>query len=107
MLAASDYKVMQINLRISTYSDTVAACERLYKQPIPTAYTRHGRSLPRPVLRLVCYCQLNRALIPIIMTRCMMLLSTYTARTVDLPREDHSSRMLLEWLECLTMSTAS
>lgn len=40
-LAASDYKVMQINLRISTYSDTVAACERLYKQPIPTAYTRH------------------------------------------------------------------
>jgi len=41
-LAASDYKIMQINLRISTYSDTVAACERLYKQPIPTAYTRHG-----------------------------------------------------------------
>ena len=40
-LAASDYKIMQINLRISTYSDTVAACERLYKQPIPTAYTRH------------------------------------------------------------------
>lgn len=39
-LQASEYYLMQISLRISLYSDTVAACERLYKQPIPTAYTR-------------------------------------------------------------------
>lgn len=41
-LQSSDFTLMQINRRISTFSDTVAACERLYKQPIPTAYTRSG-----------------------------------------------------------------
>ena len=46
-LAASDYKVMQINLRISTYSDTIAACERLYKQPIPTGV---HQACPCPVV---------------------------------------------------------
>ena len=54
-LSASDFKFVQINDRISTYSDTVAACERLYKQPIPTAYTRHA-----------CHCsdQFSQALNP-------------------------------------------
>ena len=41
-LQTSDHCRMQINARISQFIDTVAACELLYKQPIPTEYTRRG-----------------------------------------------------------------
>lgn len=35
------FKALTINTRVSQYYHIVAACERLYKQPIPSGYTRH------------------------------------------------------------------
>lgn len=54
-LSDSEYKVVAINVRISQYNDSVAACERLYKQPIPIAYTRYQEQHP---------CQCNLAHLP-------------------------------------------
>lgn len=35
------FKALAINKRISQFYDIVAGCERLYRQPIPSGYTRH------------------------------------------------------------------
>lgn len=40
-LASSDITYIQLSQRISEYADFVAAAERLLRQPIPRAYTRH------------------------------------------------------------------
>lgn len=40
-LRVTDYQRVTIDTEISTFHLNLAACERLYAQPIPIAYTRH------------------------------------------------------------------
>ena len=40
-LRVTDYQRVTIDTEISNFHLNLAACERLYSQPIPIAYTRH------------------------------------------------------------------
>ena len=52
-LHVTDYQMVIIDQQIVTYHGNVAACERLYSQPLPVAYLRHT-SRWRPPLGSPC-----------------------------------------------------
>lgn len=57
-LHVTDYQMVTMDQQIVTYHGNVAACERLYSQPLPVAYLRHT-SRWRPPLCSPCsssYC---------------------------------------------------